>query len=166
MKIASLIALLGFTPLLNAVEISPIRVRVEQVTTVDNAKFKKTQEKSLKIFVTNGTAQDIANLTVKYYFFGHGLKEHESEVMEKGERPVSVKARLTEMVETPAVTATAIEKHSTGAGGKSKGKAKAKSVAASGEKLTGYGVQVVGAGKVLADYFSEPSFREIVGGGQ
>lgn len=165
MKLASLFALLCATPLLHAAEISPVSVRVEQVTSVDNAKFKKTQEKSLKIFLTNGTAQDLTGLTVRYYFFGHGVKDHESEVMEKGERPASIKARMTETVETPSVTATATEKHSVASRGKGgNNNKKGKQVAASGEKLTGYGVQVVSGGKVISDYFSEPSLRTLVGG--
>ena len=153
-------------------EVSPISIRVEQTTGVDREKFKKTQEKALKIFVTNGSSADLNNLTVKYFFFGHSLKDHEAEILEKGERTASVKARMTETVETPAAKATATEEHLVaGRGGfkssnkKGSGFNNAKKVAASGEKLTGYGVQVFEGGKLLADYFSEPSLREKAAGG-
>ena len=150
-------------------EISPISIRVEQTTGVDREKFKKTQEKALKIFVTNGSSADINNLTVKYFFFGHSLKDHEAEILEKGERTASVKARMTETVETPVAKASSTEAHSEAKKGKGqnakKGSQAGKKVAASGEKLTGYGVQVFEGGKLLADYFSEPSLREKAAGG-
>ena len=150
-------------------EVSPISIRVEQTTGVDREKFKKTQEKALKIFVTNGSAADINNLTVKYFFFGHSVKDHEAEILEKGERTASVKARMTETVETPVVKASSTEAHSEAKKGKGqnakKGNQAGKKVAATGEKLTGYGVQVFESGKLLADYFSEPSLREKAGGG-
>ena len=171
-SIALLAALCAISGIVRA-EISPVMLRVEQVTSVDHAKFKKTQEKSLKIFISNTSTSDLGNLKVKYYFFGHGVKEHESEVVDKGEKTASVKARETVTVESEDAKATAVEQHyvATRGGLKSSSKKgsgfnKGKQVAASGEKLTGYGVQVLSDGKVIADYFSEPSLKEKVGGGK
>ena len=164
MKLHSLIfAVLFAAPVFARGEVSPISIRVEQTTGVDRDKFKKTQEKVLKIFVTNGSAADINNLSVKYYFFGHGVKDHEAEILDKGERAASVKAHATETVETPAAKAITTEAHSEKSGKKKGG---GKKVAASGERLTGYGVQVFDGTKLVADYFSEPSLREKVGGSE
>ena len=130
----------------------------------------KTQEKSLKIFISNTSTGDLGNLTVKYYFFGHGVKDHESEVVDKGEKTTSVKARETVTVESASVKATAVEKHAEAVRNSGNKKTKSnkppKIVQASGEKLTGYGVQVLSDGKVIADYFSEPSLKGKVGGGK
>ena len=172
MKLHSLvIAALLTIPVFARAEVSPISIRVEQTTGVDRSKFTKTQEKALKIFVTNGSAADINNLSVKYYFFGHNVKDHEAEILDKGERTASVKAHMTATVETPPAKATATEAHVVaGRGGvkssnkKGSGFNNGKKVAASGEKLTGYGVQVFEGGKLVADYFSEPSLREKVRG--
>ena len=161
MKLRSLLlAALCAIPAFARAEVSPISIRVEQITGVDRDKFKKTQEKSLKIFVTNGSATDLNNLSVKYYFFGHDVRDHEAELLDRGERPASVKARATEIVETPAAKASATEAHSV----KGKGKGGGKKVAATGEKLTGYGVQVFSGEKMLAEYFSAPSLKEKAGG--
>ena len=159
---ALIITTLCAISVLGRAEVSPISIRVEQVTGVDREKFKKTQEKSLKIFVSNGSAADMNNLTVKYYFFGHDVRDHEAEILEKGERTASVKARAMEIVETPAAKASATEAHSV----KGKGKGGGKKVAASGEKLTGYGVRVFSGEKMLAEYFSEPSLKGKLGGGE
>ena len=87
-SIALLAALCAISGIVRA-ELSPVMLRVEQVTAVDHEKFKKTQDKSLKIFISNTSTGDLGNLTVKYYFFGHGVKEHESEVVDKGEKTAS-----------------------------------------------------------------------------
>ncbi len=148
-------------------EVSPIMLRVEQITGVNHAKFKETQEKSLKISLSNTTNADIGNLKVKYYFFGHNVKDHEAEVLDKGEKTTSVKAHDTSIVETATVKASAVEKHAEAApkkGAKKTAKPQAKVVQPSGEKLTGYGVQVISNGSVITDYFSEPSLKDKVGG--
>ena len=158
-------------PVFARAEVSPISIRVEQTSGVDREKFTKTQEKVLKIFLTNGSTADVNNLSVKYYFFGHGVKDHEAGILDKGERAVSVKAHTTETVETPAAKASATDAHvERGKGGfkssnkKGSGFNSGKKVAASGERLTGYGVQVFDGSKLLADYFSEPSLKGKVGG--
>ena len=153
-------------------EVSPFSVRVEQVTSTDAERFKKTQEKKLKIFVSNNSSAE-ANLTLKYYFFGHGAKDREVDTLEQGEKTASVKPHATEVVETPAMKATLNEEHyetkkSKGGGqqGRGGGIKLGKKVEASGKKLTGYGVQVLNGGTVVAEYFSEPSLKAEVGAGR
>ena len=153
-------------------EVSPFSVRVEQVTSTDGERFKKTQEKKLKIFVSNNSSAD-ANLTLKFYFFGHGAKDREIDTLERGEKTASVKSHATEVVETPAAKATLNEEHyetKKGKGGGNRGRGGGtrlgKKVEASGKKLTGYGVQVLNGGTVVAEYFSEPSLKAEVAGGR
>jgi hypothetical protein len=151
-------------------EVSPFSVRVEQVTSTDADRFKKTQEKRLKIFVSNNSSAN-ANLTLKYYFFGHGAKDREIDVLEKGQMAGSVKAQATEIVETPPAKATLNEEHyetkkGGGGGNRSRGGGMklGKKVEASGKTLTGYGVQILNGRIVVAEYFSEPSLKAEVGG--
>jgi len=146
-------------------EISPFSVRVEQAANTDTDKFKKTQEKKLKITVSNSSSAD-ANLIVKYFFFGHGAKDHEIEVIDKGDKAASVKSHATEVVETPKARATFTEAHyeskkSGGGGnqGRGGGQQLGKKIEASGNKITGYAVQVLNGGTVVAEYFSEPSLK-------
>ena len=151
-----IIAALFAVPVFARAEVSPITIRVEQTTAVSHDKLNKTQEKALKVFVSNGSAAELTNLNVKYFYFGHDVRDHESAILERGERKASVKARATEIVATPAKKATMTEAHY----------AKKKKIEATGEKLTGYGVQVFGdEGKLLAEYFSEPSLKAKVSGG-
>ena len=151
-------------------EVNPFSVRVEQVTSTDAERFKKTQEKKLKIFVSNNSSAE-ANLTLKYYFFGHGAKDREIDTLEQGEKTASVKPHATEVVETPATKATLNEEHyetKKGKGGgqqaRSGGTRLGKKVEASGRKLIGYGVQVLNGSAVVAEYFSEPSLKAEVAG--
>ena len=167
-RFLSAAALLSLFAPLALAEPSGLSVRVEQATSVDAARFKKTQEKSLKIFLTNGSSADMEKLKVKYYFFGHGTKDNEAEVLDSGVRGASVKAHATETVETPAAKATMTEEHydskQTRATRNQPSRVQlGKKIGASGEKFTGYGVRVYEGEKVLAEYFSEPSLAEKAG---
>src|SRR5215212_4196212 len=133
----SLLFLLTVAPVAFA-QVSPVSIRVEQVSKTENDKYKHTQKRSLKVFLTNASEQDRSGLTVRYYFFGKSVGDKDAILMEKGERPASVASHKTEVVETPAVSKTAIEAHSEKGG---QGKA-GKKVEASGDKLLGYGAQL------------------------
>lgn len=161
-----LFAILLLAPRLHA-QMSPVTIRVDQVTSseTDRKKFEKTQKRSLRIYVTNGSAQDMSGLKVKYYYFGKEMKDHDSMILEQGEKGADVKSHKTETVETPAVTATSTEEHFTGGGGNGKGRSTGKKVEASGKKITGHGVQVIDNGKVIAEMFTEPGLKSLVGGG-
>lgn len=155
----SLVAALALAPSLRA-EVSPVTVRAEQVSKDDNNKTGKVQNKSLKILVTNNSAQAMDGLKVKYYFFGKDVKDHDVMILEQGEKGANVKAHGSEMVESPVITEKSTDAHSTG-GKNGRG---GKKVEASGKKVTGYGAQVFDKGKVVADYFSAPSLKAMVGG--
>ncbi len=143
------LSIITLAPLARA-EVSPISIRVEQAGDSDNGKFKKTQTKTLKIHITNSSAQDRTALRVKYWFFGKDVKDRDLAVLKQGEAKTDIKARATEMVESARVETVAVEAHT------DKGK---KKVGASGDKFAGYGVQVLEGDKLMAEFFSSPSLK-------
>ncbi len=148
-------------------QVSPFRVRVEQVNKSDNEKFNKTQTRSLKIFVSN-SSKEAAELIAKYVFFGREIKGNEVVKIDEGEKAVSVKPLGTEMVETGSATTKMEEAHSAstgkgkGGGGNSSGKGNSpgKKVEASGHKFVGYGVQVYQGDKLVAESYDPLSGKE------
>src|SRR5688572_23028137 len=154
----------------SGIEVSPIRVRVEQVAKGDHQKFAHTQERSLKVFLTNGSDRDYTGLRVKYFFFARDLKDGELSLYEKGEQKTDVAAHATVVVETPATTARYTEEHTqgkpfggkgkTGAGGKGK---KAKIIPARGQRVVGHAVQIFTGGKLIGEVYSEPSLKAKIG---
>lgn len=154
------------------VEVSAITVRVEQFAKGDHDKFAHTQEKSLKVFLTNGSDRDFEGLRVKYFFFARDLKGGDLTLYERGERSANVAAHATMMIETPAATTRYTEEHAQGNpfGGKGKrsgggGKAqKTKVIEASGQRIVGHAVQVFTGGKLVGEVYSEPSLKAKIGG--
>jgi len=139
-------------------QVSPVSVRVEQVASSEAEKFSHTQKRSLKISVINAAA-DEKTLKVKFYFFGKDTGENDLLLLEKGERVVSVPARETVVVETPTFSRRSIEEHYATKSGGQGGARLGKKVEASGQRIVGHGVQIVEAGKVVAEYFSQPEFK-------
>lgn len=142
-------------------QVSAFRMRIEQVTKSETEKFSKKQQRSLKIFVSN-SSKDAGELVAKYVFFGRDLKGSEVVKLDEGEKAVSVGPLNTTMVETGVATATSEEAHSTGysSGGKGKGGSSGKKVEASGQKFTGYGVQLFQGDKMVAEQYDPPSGKE------
>jgi hypothetical protein len=142
-------------------QVSPFRLRVEQVSKSDNDKHTKKQERSLKIFASN-SSKEAAELTAKYVFFGKQANDREVVKIDEGEKAISVGPLATAMVETGAATATFQEEHSASSGkGKGKGKsAPKKKVEASGSKITGFGVQLYKGETMIAEYYDPPSCKE------
>jgi hypothetical protein len=153
------ILLLGISGLASsfASDVSPISMRVEQVASHKTTKTDDTQTKSLKVFLTNASAQEQA-VNVKYYFFAKDVASRDVTVVSPGEKSATVKPHGEEIVETGSGTATSHPKQP--------GQKGAKPVEASGQKLIGYGAQAMQGDKVVAEYFSEPSLKSNVGGGE
>ena len=145
-------------------EVSPVSMRVEQVSKNEIGKWKHTQTKSLKVLLSNSSQQDKPGLLVKYYFFGKGAGDHEAMLLHKGELRAGVKAHATTTVETPTVSRTYIEEHFEGSGGTGKKRRKpGKKIEESGEKIVGYGARIFEGDKMLAEFFSGPSYKELLG---
>jgi len=153
--ILPLVALFASNAALHA-QVSPVSMRVEQVSktdTDDKERHKKTQKRSLKVHLSNSANTELSGGILKYWFFGKSVKGsgNETVVLDKGEKGATVPPRKTEIVETPAASVSYTEDHT-----KDK-----KKVEGEGNKISGYGAQLVKDGKVLAEYFSSPSFKPI-----
>lgn len=148
--------------------VSPVTIRVEAVSSTDPEKYTTVQKRSLKVHLTNGSGTDITGMKLKYYYFTKDVKDREIVVKQDGEKAADVKARTTEIVETPVIRASSTEAHSTG-GNKGNNRNKqnrSKKVAASGERIVGHGVRLFSSdGQLMTEYFSEPSLKTLVGGG-
>jgi len=169
-------ALLFASTLAASAAVSPIRIDVDQkienkaVAGAAHGKAGaapmagKSQNRELTIKVSNNSAESFSNLTVKYWFFGRDMasKSHDEEIVKQGERKLTLAARARETVQSESVASTYVEEHMKpgNAGGKGGGG----KVAASGQKLTGYAVQVVNDGNILADYYSEESIKRKLAG--
>ena len=149
-------------------ELSPIRLRVEQVASNQSEKFKHSQKLSLKLFLSNSSAADVPNLKVKYVFFGREQDDQEISVVERGERRTSVAAMNTTVLETESATGKYTEEHgervNKGAGWagnrRKGGSVRFKTVEATGTKVIGYGVQVFAGVEMVAEAFSAPSLKD------
>ena len=151
-------------------EVSPIHMDVEQTSKTESkgkAPAKgappsdKTQSRELSIRLANNSNDTFDNLVVKYWFFGHDMKAHDAKVLKNGERKATLGPRGRETVESESVTSSYVEAHNVA--GKGKG-AKATRVPASGEKIVGYAVQVLNGEKILAEFYSESSYKAKLGG--
>ena len=168
MKIPSLfLAVLCCFALPLRAEVSPVNMSVELINkmtpkgagkTLDL--HDKTQSRSLKITVNNNSPTAFDGLVVKYWFIGHDEGSRENKVITAGERKSTLAPRGKDVIESEQATAHFVEAHYAAAKG-GKGGAAAK-IPASGEKITGHAVRVVQGDKVLAEYYSEPSLKEIV----
>jgi hypothetical protein len=141
--------------------ISPISIRVEQVSDDKRTRFEDSQKKTLQIHLTNDSPKDQA-VKVKFYYFAKDQKDNAVTVFKEGKKSATVKAHAEAVVQADAAVAKAVEKHQEGTAYRGR---TAKEVAASGEHLVGYGVQVFQNSKLAAEYFSEPSLKSNVGGG-
>ena len=168
---------LGFLALHARAAVSPISLVVEQHTSSKLPKTKPgqpplnniAQHRSLTIKLTNISSEPMSSVVVKYFFIGHDMKDHKMKVLQHGERKASLGPRKTETVESEDAVNTYTEAHSEvskskgKSGGKSKGKPKASKVAASGQKVVGYAVQVFNGTKLEAEEYTAESFKQVVG---
>lgn len=147
-------------------EVSPIRLRVEQVSKDQHTAFTHKQAKSLKVELSNSSAQDVNGLKVKYAYFARSVKTNDVAEVRQGEMSAAVKAHGSVTVEVPGVSVAYTEEHvegnpfaNRGQSGKNRGAAHVKTVAASGQRFVGYRVQIFSAGAPVAEYSSEPSLK-------
>jgi len=133
----------------------------------------KTQAQSLKIRLENSSTKDsFDNLVVKYWFFGRSMTERGVKVLVEGERKVSLAARAKELVESEVVTKSYTEAHNNlvmggnpvrgGGQGGGQGAVQSVKVPASGEKIMGHAVRLMNDGKVVAEHFSDVTYKAII----
>jgi hypothetical protein len=159
MKLPSLLLALASAATLSVhAEVSPIRMFVEQTnkTEVKDKKntHDKTQVRSLKIQLDNGSAQTFDGLVVKYWFLGHAVTDRTIKPIAEGERKSAMTPRGKDVVESEVVSKHFTEEHYDA-------KKKAK-VPATGEKIVGYAVRVMQGEKILAEHYSEPGYKDLL----
>lgn len=168
--------------------VTPIRMIVEQssktvATKTTSSKGKTntaaspsaggTQVRSLLIKLENHSKDTFDNLIVKYWFFGRDAKSHDVKPVQAGQRKSFLGPNSRETVDSETVSIQYTPEHSEMAKGNSgKGKSgkgrkgrgtTSRKVPASGTKLTGYAVQVFHGGSIVAEDYSEDSYKAKVG---
>ena len=141
----------GFTPTAFA-QVSPVLLRVEQVSKSDTTSYKTVQARSLNVHVTNGSLESV-ELKLVYVVFGRNLKGGDIVTVGSGELPVTVKPQGTEKLTTPAVTAVSQEAR-TGSKGKSE---------EAGSRIMGQGVQAWKGETMVAEFYEPASMKEHFG---
>jgi hypothetical protein len=164
-SLALLLSLLAATTFSLSAQVSPIRMTVEQVSkseTKGKTGSEKTQVRSLNIRLENNSNESFDDMQVKYWFFGRDMKSRDVTVINTGERKSSLAPRAKEIVESESVSSSYVEEHYEVAKGKGGKGGKPTKVPASGAKIMGYAVRLMKDGKVLSEYYSEPSYKERV----
>ena len=141
----------AFTPSVVA-QVSPVRLRVEQVSKSDTNSYKTVQSRSLNVQVSNSSLEAV-ELKLKYVIFGRNMKGGDIVTVGQGEVPVSVKPQGTEKLTTPPATAVSQEAR-TGSKGKSE---------EAGSRIMGQGVQAWKGETMVAEYYEPASVKEHFG---
>jgi hypothetical protein len=138
-----------------------VSVRVEQETKQSEPNIKdihtKTQKRTLKVFLTNSSKED-TTVKIKYTYFGHPISGHEVVPIDQGEKEDTLKPSETKEVDTPSSSQTYTEEHYPPGKGVNKVK-----IPASGNKLTGYGVQVYVGDKLMGESYEPMSMKDLMG---
>ncbi len=137
------------------------------------------QEKYLKITVRNSSNKPEGGIVVRYWFISRDMKTMKPAILDGGETNIELKPGGTNVITSEPVKASYTQRQiffavtpAAGAGAGAKGGAPkggaaapgAKPVEAGGTKIVGYGAQVISKdGKVVAESFSEPAYKPVVG---
>jgi hypothetical protein len=153
LPIPFLSAVFGLSALVHAQSAALFTVRIHQDSQLAIAKdrFTFTQKRSLQVFVTNSSGEEAA-VKIKYTYFGHPMDGHELSAVDQGEVDATVKSGVTQEVDMPTSSQVYAPEHFDT-------KVK-KRVAGTGNKVTGYGVQVLLGDKVVAESYEPPSMKE------
>ena len=133
-------------------QVSPVRVRVEQVNEAKTISYKSVQTRSLNVLLSNSST-DSQELKVKFVIFGRDIKSKDIVTVLEGEMPVTLKPSGTEKIQTPEAHAVA-EEARTGTKGKTDDV---------GTKIIGHGVRVLKGDAVIAEVYEPASVKESFG---
>ena len=177
---AKVVSILGALAFLSASALasfhdSPVRldVRVASGDSHDRIRgstaSEHNQKKQLEIAVSSVSRPAPAGLSVKWYFFGRDEKSERVSVLRSGETKLdlaagaqTVKSDELKNDYTPEHSVLSRGRGGNGGGGRNGVRASVKKVAGEGDRLIGYGVQVLQAGKVVAESFDPPSLKKDV----
>jgi len=134
-------------------EKASIDLRVEQRNVMPGIRFathgaSRVQHRGLNIHLFNHSP-DVVNLKIKYVIFGRDMVHHDVITISDGEIPVMIKPGTGEEVKVAPVSATEVPAHF-----KAKG---------SGASIIGHGVQVLNAGKIIAETYEPPAMKASFG---
>lgn len=124
------------------------------------------QEKALKITVKSSKPE--SGTVVRYWFVGRDMKSNKVALLDGGESPANLKGTADEIITTKAVKVSSKPKSAFAAKpGAKPGAAPAApaggAAASDSIKLVGYGVQVIKENAVIAEFFSEPGVKQVIG---
>jgi hypothetical protein len=122
----------------------------------------KTQSRTLNIKIANWGKAAVTDLKVKWWIFGHNMKDHKLIVIKEGESKTDVPAMGETKVTSPEVKVTGTRKHkvSSRKGRGRRSRTSTKTVPASGQEYYGYAVEVYSGQTPIAAYHSKPSIKE------
>ena len=117
------------------------------------SKGGENQEKVLDISVHNGSKRLESELIVRYWFIGRDMKTFQSSLLDGGESSASLKPHETLKITSDPVKGSVTRKPAS----------PGKMGEATGIKIAGYAVQVIRAGKVLAEAYQESAYKKVIG---
>ena len=129
----------------------------------------KKQTQSLAI-VVKSLDRTTVNAEVYWWFFAKDMKNGKESIYKKGKSKVTLETNVAVEVGSDTVSLTYTEEHShlekgkkkKEGGGKGKSAPIAKKEPASGDRLTGYAVQVVIDREVVAQEYSSPGYKDMI----
>jgi hypothetical protein len=175
MKLLRLLALTVLAAAPVHAGLSPVSVRVDQVSkTESNDKDPKikTQVRSLRITLENNSNTPAETLQVKYWIISRDMKSDDLEIFDQGEKKASLSPRAKVEMETSPARTTYGDDHFKLVRNTKKGHGQSKNsnpfkvqkVGATGDKITGYAVQVFDGGKLVAEQYSDAGLKDDLGG--
>ena len=164
-KIASLRCLVFLLSLpLSGVGASPsVKVDVEIEGKADyKGSWTKTQSRVLNIAISTSGKDAVPDVKVKWWIFGHNMKDHHLIILKEGESKVVVPATGEIKVASPKVEVTGTREHkiSSRKGGGRRAGTSVKKVPASGQEYYGHAVEVYSGNALIDAYYSKPSFEK------
>lgn len=105
----------------------------------------KTQSRILTTTLSNFNKDAVPDVQVKWWIFGHNMKDHGLIILKQGESKVVVPSNGRIEVASPEITVTGTREHnvSTRSGRGRRSRTSTKEVPASGQEYFGYAVEVV-----------------------
>jgi len=124
----------------------------------------KTQIRTLNVEIGNYNKDAVPDVKVKWWIFGHNMKEHKLIVIKEGESKVVVPAKSDSVFTSPEVKVTGTREHKVssrkrGRGGR-RGRISTKTIPASGQEYYGYAVEVYSGNIQIAADYTKPSIKE------
>jgi hypothetical protein len=113
----------------------------------------ENQPKMLTISVHNGSKRLENELIVRYWFIGRDMKTLQSTLVDGGESSANLKPHETLKITSDSVKGSVTRKPAS----------PGKMGEASGVKIAGYAVQVIRAGKIVAETYQESAYKKVIG---